>query len=383
LPAEQPAGAPAQAAASITDLRLLECFVAVAEERHVGRAAQRLGIGQAALSRSVTQLERRLGVELLARATAGLQLTPTGEAMLARSVELLGRHEAVVQEIRRLGRQHPTSLRVVVDDGFAGLLLAAAIREYRDIAPDAEVSVRSAPYGASAAELLADGSADFALVGIQPLDPGTRSVIVGACRRVVVAAVDHRLAQCDFISLPELAGEAELRASAAAAADWTMQWSIAGLIGEPALGGGDFTLFTEALDLVAAGHGILLAPDFAQRRFARADLCWIPLTGPDPAPVHLAWRRRNVPRTRAEAFATAFERAGADLHAPSCDPELEGVDLKAPTCPPSLKASRGASAPEGGPVTNLDGLRQAQRGVQHTRRRGRPPLGHGPAGGHA
>lgn len=325
MPAEPPSGAPAQAAASITDLRLLECFVAVAEERNMGRAAQRLGLGQAALSRSVAQLERRLGVELLARATAGLQLTPTGEAMLARSVELLSRHEAVVQEIRLLGRQHPTSVRVAVDDGFAGLLLAAAIREYRDLAPDAEVGIRSAPYGASAADLLADGSADFALVGIQPLDPGTRSVIVGTCRRVVVAALDHRLAQCDFISLPELAGEAELRASAAAS-DWTMQWSIAGLIGEPALGGGgDFTLFTEALDLAAAGHGILLAPDFAQRRFARADLCWIPVMGLDPAPVHLAWRRRNVPRTRAEAFATAFERAGADLNAPGCDPELEGA----------------------------------------------------------
>lgn len=325
MSAEPPSGAPAQAAASITDLRLLECFVAVAEERHVGRAAQRLGLGQAALTRSVAQLERRLGVELLARGTSGLALTPTGEAMLARSVELLGRHEAVVQEIRRLGRQHPTSVRVAVDEGFAGLLLAAAIREYRDLAPDAEVGIRSAPYGASAAELLADGSADFALVGIQPLDPGTRSVIVGACRRVVVAAVDHRLAQCDFISLPELAGEAELRASAAAA-DWTMQWSIAGLIGEPApAAAGDFTLFTEALDLAAAGHGILLAPDFAQRRFARADLCWIPVMGLDAAPVHLAWRRRNVPRTRAEAFATAFERAGADLHAPSCDPELEDV----------------------------------------------------------
>lgn len=324
MPAEQPGGAPAQAAASITDLRLLECFVAVAEGRHVGRAAQRLRIGQAALSRSVAQLERRLGVELLARESAELQLTPTGEAMLARSVELLSRHEAVVQEIRRLGRQHPTSVRIAVDDGFAGLLLSAAIREYRELAPDAEVGIRSAPYGAAAAELLADGSSDFALVGIQPLDPGTRSVVVGSCRRVVVAAVDHRLAECDFISLQELRGEAELRASAAAA-DWTLQWTIAGLTGEPALGGGDFTLFTEALDLVAAGHGILLAPDFAQRRFARADLCWIPLIGHEPVPVHMAWRRRNVPRSRAEAFATAFERAAGGPDAAGCDPELDGT----------------------------------------------------------
>jgi DNA-binding transcriptional LysR family regulator len=299
------------AAASITELRLLECFVALAEERHLARAAQRLAIGQSALSRSVTQLERRLGVELLARRSAQLQLTPTGEAMLARSVELLRRHEAVVQEVRRLGRQHPTSLTIAVDDGFAGLLLAAAIREYRELAGDAEVSIRSAPYGAGAAELLADGSADFALVGVKPLeDPGMRSAIVGSCRRFAVAAVDHLLADCALLSLPELRGEPELRAGGACP-EWTMQWSIASLAGESVVRGGDFTLLSEALDLVAASHGIILAPDGAQCRFARSDLCWIPVTGLEPVAVHLAWRARNVSRSRAEAFATAFERAAA------------------------------------------------------------------------
>ena len=87
-------------------------------------------------------------MDLLARGATQLQLTPTGEAMLARSVELLSRHEAVVREIRRLGRQHPTSVTIAADDGFAGLLLATAIREYRELAPDAEVRIRSAPYGA-------------------------------------------------------------------------------------------------------------------------------------------------------------------------------------------------------------------------------------------
>jgi DNA-binding transcriptional LysR family regulator len=315
LPAERPGAAPAPAAASITELRLLECFVALAEERHLARAAQRLGIGQSALSRSVSQLERRLGVDLLARGATQLQLTPTGEAMLARSVELLSRHEAVVQEIRRLGRQHPTSVTIAADDRFAGLLLATAIREYRELAPDAEVRIRSAPYGAGAAELLADGSADFALVGAQPLeDPGMRSVIVGRCQRFAVAAVDHPLADCDFISLPELRGEPELRARGACP-EWTMQWSIASLTGESVVRGGDFTLLSEAFDLVAAGHGIILAPDGAQRRFARADLCWIPLTGLEAVAVHLAWRARNVPRSRAEAFATTFERAAAGLDA--------------------------------------------------------------------
>ncbi len=194
-----------------------------------------------------------------------------------------------------------------MDDGFGGLLLAAAIHEYRELAPDAEIGVRSCAYGAGSAELLADGSADFALVGVAPRDPGARSVVVGSCRRALLAAAEHRLADVDFLSLEELRGEPELRARGACA-EARMQWSIAGLTGESGPHAGECTLFAEALDLVAAGQGIVLAPDIAQRRFARADVSWIPIMGLDPLPVHLAWRRRNVPRSRAEALVAAFER---------------------------------------------------------------------------
>ena len=113
-----------------------------------------------------------------------------------------------------------------------------------------------------------------------------RSVIVGRCRRLVVAAVNHPLADCALLSLPELRGEPELRARGACPG-WTMQWSIASLTGESVVRGGEFTLLSEAFDLVAAGHGIILAPDGAQRRFARADLCWIAL--------HRAGGRRGAP----------------------------------------------------------------------------------------
>lgn len=314
----------APVAAAITELRLLECFVALAEEQHVGRAAQRLGMGQSTLSRSVQQLERRLGVELLSRGAGDVRLTPTGEAMLARSVELLDRHAAVAQEIRRLGRQHPTSLTVAVDGGFAGLLLAAAMREYRQVAPDAEITLRSSQYGAAAGQLLADGSADFALVGVEPLDPGTRSVTVGSCRRCAVLALGHPLADCDFVSLEELRSEPELRAGGASA-QWKAQWSIAGLLAEDAsIRGTEFSLFVDALDLVAAGQGILLAPDTAQRRFARADLCWVPVIELDAVPVHLAWRARNVSRSRAEALAAAFAEATGGFGATASPTELQG-----------------------------------------------------------
>ncbi len=71
------------------DLRQLKYFVAVAEEEHVGRAAERLHISQSPLSRQISQLEERLGLMLFERNQQRIRLTADGQTFLAETRALL------------------------------------------------------------------------------------------------------------------------------------------------------------------------------------------------------------------------------------------------------------------------------------------------------
>lgn len=86
------------------ELRQLRYFVAVAEELHFGRAAERLHMSQSPLSRAIRELERDLGVVLFVRTTRRVELTSAGQALLERSRRALVEIDGAIAEARRLAR---------------------------------------------------------------------------------------------------------------------------------------------------------------------------------------------------------------------------------------------------------------------------------------
>ncbi len=118
------------------ELRHLRYFVAVAEERHITRAAERLGIQQPPLSQQIRALEAELGTQLLRRNPRGVELTQAGDALLAEARAVLEQVERAVTVTRRAGRGEAGRIGL----GFTSSasfhpLVPATVRAYREAYP--------------------------------------------------------------------------------------------------------------------------------------------------------------------------------------------------------------------------------------------------------
>lgn len=189
------------------ELRHLRYYVAVAEECHFGRAAERLHIAQPPLSQQIKQLEAELGVTLLTRSTRKVELTPAGAVFLERARAILAgvaeaADEVVLVAEGRIGR---------VSIGFTGSatyeLLPTLSRRLRRALPGVELDLRGELLTPLQEAALLDGSLDIGF-----LRPPVRSeqISVHTLRREPLVAVlpeSHPLAAREAIALPDLATE--------------------------------------------------------------------------------------------------------------------------------------------------------------------------------
>ncbi|WP_077798960.1 LysR family transcriptional regulator [Streptomyces sp. JHA26] len=147
------------------ETRELRYFVAVAEELHFGRAAQRLGIAQPPLSRAIAGLERRLGTTLLERGGRGVALTGTGEVLLREARAALDAVEAAERRTRRaaLAATGRPAVVLAAKAGASDELLAKLLDAYAAEPGAVDVDVVLCGPGEQAT-VLRTGRADVALL---------------------------------------------------------------------------------------------------------------------------------------------------------------------------------------------------------------------------
>jgi DNA-binding transcriptional LysR family regulator len=182
------------------EIRLLRYFVAVAEELHFSRAAQRLFVAQQALSRDIRRLEERLGVRLLDRTTRRVTLTPAGSTLLTRARELLAHFDATVRELH--GERRSLTVDVVGPGLTPALILTAA----RQRAPDVEFFARFHTGSEAAVPLLLSGRLDVTFGRNPAPSDGLRQRTVRREPLGVLVPERHPLARLDAVPLASLHG---------------------------------------------------------------------------------------------------------------------------------------------------------------------------------
>lgn len=257
------------------ELRHIRAFVAVAHHRSFTRAAEELLIAQPALSRTVAQLEKILGIELIDRSSRRIDLTGPGRDFLGHAEQVMAVLEQGIAAARK---------DITIRLGFSWLL------------PDpwAQRTVTSfeAGVGASVALVRSDDplqelqerAVDVALVRgqIRNAPPRSRAVHLYDETRVAVCSPDSALAERDRLDWSEVPSwPLVVNTRSGTTGPWSFR---EGHVPERIVETGNFD---EWLESVAANRGIGVVPEVAQRRITHLAVRFVPLIGAPASAVHL------------------------------------------------------------------------------------------------
>lgn len=188
------------------ELKRLRCFIAVAEELHFGRAAERLEMAQPPLSRQIAQLEKELDVKLFDRSRAQIRLTPAGDVLMERTRTILDQLDSAFAEVTRIGQGSAGRLRIAFVGSASHGVLPTIIKSYRSHYPDVDLAL-SAMNNAELERALVQREIDIAVA--RPVLKGEEFRTVELHKEPLVLAMpdNSALNARTEIALRDLAGE--------------------------------------------------------------------------------------------------------------------------------------------------------------------------------
>lgn len=286
------------------EVRHLRYFVAVAEEQHFGRAADRLHMAQPPLSQQIRRMEAELGAPLFHRTTRRVELAPAGEALIERARRILADLEIAVADARLAARGERGKLAIGFTGSATYALLPAVAAAVREQLPDVHLTLHGEMFTPAQVDALIEGSIDLAI--LRP--PVFRvEVEVEVLRReplIAVLPARHRLAESATVAVADLADEpfvaysTDFRSILHDAVERTCQ--AHGYLPRVAI---EVKETATMIAFVAAGLGVALVPaSVASMRLAGAEYRELEGEG-GTVELGLAWRRGEP----SPVFARALE----------------------------------------------------------------------------
>ncbi|MEU7566168.1 LysR family transcriptional regulator [Streptomyces fradiae] len=280
------------------DLRQLEYFVAVAEERNFTRAAERVHISQSGVSARIRRLERELGAELFDRSTRTATLTPAGEAALAHARAALAAAGALgraVDEVTGLVRGR-IALGMVV--GCTITPLFDALAAFHEAHPGVEVLLREADSD-RLVDAVRAGTLDVALVGTPAPPPeGLRAHVLVRERLVAAVPAGHPLAERPGVTLRDLADHPVVCMPPGTGLRAVLDRACADAGVRPAIalqaGAAD-----AVADLAARGLGVAVLSESMAAGYGDRLTARVIEDARDPALLALVWKDAPAPAVRA------------------------------------------------------------------------------------
>jgi DNA-binding transcriptional LysR family regulator len=290
------------------DFRALRYFVAVAEELHFTRAAERMYIAQPALSEQIRRLEGELGVALLRRTTRKVELTAAGEEFLKRARRILQEADAALAEASRAARGETGSVRVATG-ATAGLeLVPKVLRAFRDERPGVRLEMRQLDWEDYFGGLR-EGATDAAFVWLPVEHEELGFAALHVEPRVAALEAAHQLAAQPRLRIEQLLDEPWpwVDTDPAVLAYWTCE----DLRGRPAIRGPTVRSMEGMLEAVRAGLCVATVPRSQARAGHWPGIVFPSVSNLPPATLAIAWRKADETPV-VQALVEIAERVAAD-----------------------------------------------------------------------